>query len=527
MILRVFVTLTLLVACTSVRAEGDPALADQAARAAWGFDRSNLAPHPNVRFGVLANGMRYALMRNAHPAAALSVRMRIDIGAAAEGEREQGYVHLLEHLIFHGSKNHPQGSLLFTLPRDGLRRQSDFGAETNYDETRFRLDLARSDARARETALSLMREIAQHLSFSRQTVNLAKQAVRDEIAARDAIQDQLMTAQNRLLLPGSPLARGPVAGSVRSVSRASPADLRRLYDLYYTPRRAILVMVGDFDPAAVEDEIVAHLSAWQPRAAGSVEAPRALLTERAQSRAGLFVHPGAPTSVTIARVWPLGNGPDTVSSREAHYLEQLGSELLDRRLRRLSMQPGAPFVDVLAAAYNYFSAARVASLDLTSAGRDWRSTLRAGQLALGEAAEHGFTQTEFDEHLTVLRSGLRPISTSQASTALADAIVDAAGRGIIYTGPGDPAATEAWLAGIKLDDVNAAFRAIWQHPERLTFVSHNEAISEDLVVRELAAISSLDEPMVSPIAQVSRITQSAAGDCAPATCRIAASAQSK
>jgi zinc protease len=526
MMLRVFVTLTLFAACTSVRAEGQPARADQEARAAWGFDRSNILPHPDVRFGVLANGMRYALMRNAHPSAGLSVRMRIDVGAAAEGEREQGYVHLLEHLIFHGSENHPQGSLLFTLPRDGLRRQSDFGAETNYDQTLFRLDLARSDVRARETALGLMREIAQHLSFSRRTVSLAKQAVREEIAARDAVQDQLMTAQNRLLLPGSPLARGPVAGSARSVSRASPADLRRLYDFYYTPRRTILVIVGDFDPAVVEREVVEHLSAWKPRAAQLAEAPRPVVAERPQSTTSLFIHPEAPTSVTIARVWPLGSEADTVASREAHYLEQLGSELLDRRLRRLSAQPGAPFVDILSAAYNYFSAARVASLDLTSPGRDWRSTLRAGQQTLHEAAANGFTQAEFDEHLASLRSRLQPISTPQTSAALADAIVDATGRGIIYTGPGDPAATEAWLAGIRLEDVNAAFRAIWQHPGRLTFLSHNEPISEAVLARELAAISSLGISSAHELPAESCAAQQQQTNIRPPACLIAASAES-
>ena len=107
MILRFPFMLALLVACSPAYAEEcEAAPTDQAARSAWGFDRSDLAPHPDVRFGVLANGMRYALMHNAHPAAALSVRLRIDVGATAEGEREQGYVHLLEHLIFHGSKNH-------------------------------------------------------------------------------------------------------------------------------------------------------------------------------------------------------------------------------------------------------------------------------------------------------------------------------------------------------------------------------------------------------------------------------------
>ena len=92
-----------------------PAAAQQPdeVRAAWGFDRTDLVPHPAVRFGVLPNGMRYALMPNKVPAGALSVRLRIGAGSLAEGEREEGHMHLIEHLIFEGSKNLPQVALPF------------------------------------------------------------------------------------------------------------------------------------------------------------------------------------------------------------------------------------------------------------------------------------------------------------------------------------------------------------------------------------------------------------------------------
>ena len=93
-----------------------------AARIAWGFDRSDLVPHPGVRFGMLGNGMRYAVMRNAMPAGELAVRLHIDAGASFESGREQGMMHLIEHLIFHGSASIPEGALPFMLAQRGLRR---------------------------------------------------------------------------------------------------------------------------------------------------------------------------------------------------------------------------------------------------------------------------------------------------------------------------------------------------------------------------------------------------------------------
>ncbi|MFN3389183.1 MAG: insulinase family protein, partial [Allosphingosinicella sp.] len=145
-----------------------------AARAAWGLTADGVAPHPDVRFGVLENGMRYALMRNAVPPGGLAVRFRIAAGAGDEGPRERGHLHLVEHMIFHGSETLPEGSLPLFLSHQGLRRWDDFNAYTDYGETVFRLDLARADAPAVETAVRLMREIGGRLAFTRRGVEGAK-----------------------------------------------------------------------------------------------------------------------------------------------------------------------------------------------------------------------------------------------------------------------------------------------------------------------------------------------------------------
>jgi hypothetical protein len=46
------------------------------------------------------------------------------------------------------------------------------------------------------------------------------------------------------------------------------------------------------------------------------------------------------------------------------------------------------------------------------------------------------------------------------------------GRGLVFTQPGGPAATAAYLARVRLADVNAAFAAAWAEPP-LIFVTHD------------------------------------------------------
>ena len=448
-----------------------------AARKAWGFDKSDLAPHPGVRFGVLANGMRYAVMRSARPAGGFSARLRVDVGATAEGQREQGFVHLIEHLIFQESTSFPAGALPLMLAHQGMRRLADFNAFTSYDETVYRLDLAKSDARSRETALNVMREISGRLAFTRGAVAGVKKQVLEEIRARDAVQDRVAAAQNDFLLPGTPLARGPVAGSEASVRRASAAALRRLYELYYVPRRTVLVLVGDFDPAVVEAEIVAQFGDWQARAGDAAPAPPPAIAARRGVEARLFVDRAAPTSVTIASAESIGAASDRGVQRDAHFLERLGSEMLTRRLAALAAGSDSPITGGEAAIYTHFSTARLASVDVGARGRDWRGALQAGARELRRATQEGFTQAELDAQLAASRAALARDAAPRTSAALADAIVDAAGRGIVFTEPADPAASAAYLARVRLADVNAAFKAAWASPARLIFVSHDRRIA--------------------------------------------------
>src|SRR5438105_3988206 len=75
--------------------------------AEWAQDKSDIAPDPAVRFGALANGMHFMLMRNATPAGHVAVRMRIGSGSRDETDQQQGLAHFLEHMAFKGSTHVP------------------------------------------------------------------------------------------------------------------------------------------------------------------------------------------------------------------------------------------------------------------------------------------------------------------------------------------------------------------------------------------------------------------------------------
>ena len=132
-----------------------PALA-QTAPAVWAHARSDIAPDPAVRFGVLANGMRYALMHNALPPGAVSIRFSLAFGSLHEAEDEQGLAHFIEHMAFNGSTNVREGEMVKILERLGLAFGADTNASTGQDFTTYSLELPKaSDAMIDESLFQL------------------------------------------------------------------------------------------------------------------------------------------------------------------------------------------------------------------------------------------------------------------------------------------------------------------------------------------------------------------------------------
>lgn len=456
----------LILSCAAIAAillTGAPAVAAPAVAApVWPQAHSDLAPDPAVRFGVLPNGMRYAIMRNATPGGQTSLRLRVGSGSLQESDAQQGLAHVLEHMSFKGSAHVPAGDMIKILERKGLAFGPDTNASTEWSQTVYMLDLPRSDEDTLDTGLMLMRETAGELTLDDWALTPERGVVLSEERLRDTPEYRAEKAQIELLAQGQRVTRRFPIGTVDVISNAPIGLLRDYYHANYRPDRTTLVAIGDFDPAAMEAKIKARFSDWTPVGPPTVE-----LDPGAPAARGLtarVVHlPGASTRVMVAWAHPHDNSPDTVARRRRETIDMLALAVLNRRLEVLAHGANPPFLNARAAYGDLLHADKVAQIEAVSAPDAWRPALasierEARRLTLG-VGEDELTR-EITEMRATLANAVAGASTRRTPN-LANDLVDAVNDDEVVTDPAtDLALFDDFVKGLTPAEVTAAARAM-------------------------------------------------------------------
>jgi len=397
-------------------AEQAPASASPTASAGdpWPFAASDLPLDPQYRVGVLPNGMRYIIRPNATPPGQGKVQLWVDFGSAAEAEHQQGWAHFIEHMAFNGSTNVTEGEMVRLLEREGLAFGADTNASTGFDTTTYMLDLPRNDLALLDTALMLMRETASELTFDEEAVNRERGVILSEMRVRDTFQLQNALDNLAFLYPGSPLAQRIPIGTLETIQNATGAGMRELWSRYYRPENVALVVIGDYDPAAVEAAITREFGDWQGEARiappdyGPVDPAR-------RGETDIFINPALSEELTISRNGGWIGETDTAASRRTRVLRQIGYGIVNRRLQRLARLEDSPYRSAGLGVSDVFQVGRTANLVVQAAEGEWPRALAAAQEEYRRALAFGFSDAEVSEQVANLRSSIESNAAGAAT----------------------------------------------------------------------------------------------------------------
>jgi zinc protease len=214
-----------------------------------------LPDDPAVRAGVLPNGLRYYVRRNAKPEHRAELRLVVDAGSVLEEDRERGLAHFVEHMAFNGTRRFAKQELVRYLESVGMRFGPDLNASTSFDETIYQLTLPTDSADVLARGFEILGEWAHAVTFESAEVERERPVVIEEWRSGQGADARLRDQQLPLIFRGSRYAERLPIGDTTVIRHASAADLRAFYERWYRPDLMAVVAVGDFDPAAVEAQI--------------------------------------------------------------------------------------------------------------------------------------------------------------------------------------------------------------------------------------------------------------------------------
>lgn len=257
----------------------------------------------DVREVVLSNGLRVLLKEDrAAPVATLVVYYRA--GSRNEVTGITGSAHLLEHLLFKGSKQFPGREAIW----GGLSRVgASFNATTYYDRTNYFETLPIEHL---PFAIALEADRMRNATFTDADRQSEMTVVRNELERGEnnpgRVLGQAVWAQSIVSHP----YHHPVIGWRSDVENMPTTELRAFYERFYRPDNAVVVVVGDIN----KDDVLKLIVEQFGKHPGGNTFPEIYTTEEKQrgERRVVIRKPGELGIVELGWKLPAAKSPDVV-----------------------------------------------------------------------------------------------------------------------------------------------------------------------------------------------------------------------
>ncbi len=206
-------------------------------------------------YNLLKNNLNIILLEN-KIAPLVSFQIWYDVGSGDEiNDIKTGQAHFLEHMMFRGTKKHPQGVFDTLLDSAG---GSGSNAFTSMDFTAYTVDLPSNEL---ELIIKLESDRMKNLNINSENLNLERGAILNERSLR--VDDDPNGYSWELLL--NSIYRGTsyqhdTIGSISDIENISVEDCNNFYSKYYSPNNATIVITGDFNENKTLDLIDKYFS---------------------------------------------------------------------------------------------------------------------------------------------------------------------------------------------------------------------------------------------------------------------------
>lgn len=481
-----------------------PALAQVANTDPWTQTTSDVPADQAVRFGVLPNGMQYALMRNATPPGQASFRLRIDAGSLMENEDQLGLAHFMEHMAFNGTTNIPENELLRILERRGLAFGADTNASTGFDETVYMLEIPNADAGTIDDSLRILREQMSEALMAPEAVEAERNVIVGEERLRNTPGLRSIKAQLGLYAPGQRIANRLPIGDLDIIRTAPRERFVEFYQGYYRPERATFVAVGDFNVDEMEAKVRSAFESWEGRGPAGPEPDLGTVAPRGPETR-ILVEPGVQSSIELGFIRNPDRDPDSVAERRDNLIRRLGVAVLNRRLGEIARGDNPPFLTASGGEFELADSFAAASVSAQYNVGGWQRALEAIEQEQRRLVQYGVSDAELQREITATRTALENAvagAATRRTPLLAGALVGSVNSKTVFATPQTNLDLfNAAVEGLTAATVNQTLPEVFQGEGPLALVVTPEPIEGGEAAVTAALEASRQTPVAAPAAQ--------------------------
>lgn len=197
-----------------------------------------------THFFTLSNGIK-VLVQEDHRAPVVLTQLWYSVGSRCELRPNTGLSHVLEHMLFHGTKTHPKGVYESLI----LDQGGTYNAFTSQDVTSYYSFVPKESF---DTILDVEVDRMQHIDFQPEAFQKEMKVVKEERRMRtdDHPLGKLKEQLNALAFMQGPYGN-PVIGWMEDLDQMTMQDAKAWYQQWYAPQNMVITVGGDVEPKTV------------------------------------------------------------------------------------------------------------------------------------------------------------------------------------------------------------------------------------------------------------------------------------
>ena len=205
-----------------------------------------------ITYGKLDNGLTYYIKKNTSPKKKATIHLIVKAGSLKEDDDQLELDHLIEHMVFNGTKNFPKNAIDEYFNSIGLSIGADFNASTGYEKTVYKLNIPTEKKETLEKAIHILSEISNFAILDDEPFEKERKIVEEEWRLDLGRNKRLFEELNEYYFLNSKYAKRTIIGDINIIRNFSSETAIRFYNDWYRPDLMAVIAIGDFDPKYVE-----------------------------------------------------------------------------------------------------------------------------------------------------------------------------------------------------------------------------------------------------------------------------------